>query len=132
MFTQHVFQHSEFSSYFRARMSHNTTKLQTLWDRARNSVEHDIDAVNFNAVQTFITKVADVYLDFYPEPFVLPPTNPKKYMQMRLRQIPITMFEDIFQQTSIEDRPVIWHVYLYLSDCRHFKVTNVYKKDDFI
>ena len=64
MFSQHVFNHAEFSSYLRARLSNDTKNLQNHWDRARNSVEHDTGTNNFNIVQTFITEVSDVYLDF--------------------------------------------------------------------
>jgi len=138
MYKQFTFQPAEFSSYLRARMSERMEELNDHWNRARNSVEHDSKSSNFNVVQTFITQVSDVYFDFYPEPFVLPTTELKqtkkdsdKYLQMRLRQIPINMFEDIFQQANFEDRPLMWHTYLYLTDTRHARVRNYYRKDEY-
>ena len=138
MYKQFAFQPAEFSSYLRARMSERMEELNDHWNRARNSVEHDSKSSNFNVVQTFITQVSDVYFDFYPEPFVLPTIkngqtakNSEKYLQMRLRQIPINMFEDIFQQANLEDRPLMWHTYLYLTDTRHACVRNYYKNDEF-
>jgi len=138
MYKQFAFQPAEFSSYLRARMSERMEYLNDHWNRARNSVEHDSKSSNFNVVQTFITQVSDVYFDFYPEPFVLPTLKLKqtkkdsdKYLQMRLRQIPINMFEDIFQQANFEDRPLMWHTYLYLTDTRHARVRNYYRKDEY-
>lgn len=131
MYKQFAFQPAEFSSYLRARMSERMEELNDHWNRARNSVEHDSKSSNFNVVQTFITQVSDVYFDFYPEPFVLPKEDSEKYLQMRLRQIPINMFEDIFQQANFEDRPLMWHTYLYLTDTRHTRVINYYRKDKY-
>lgn len=131
MYKTFAFHHAEFSSYLRARMSGRKKELNDHWNRARNSVEHDSKSSNFNVVQTFITQVSDVYFDFYPEPFVLPDSDSEKYLQMRLRQIPINMFEDIFQQANFEDRPLMWHTYLYLTDTRHARVRNYYDIDEY-
>ena len=131
MYKQFAFQPAEFSSYLRARMSERMEDLNDHWNRARNSVEHDSKSSNFNVVQTFITQVSDVYFDFYPEPFVLPKEDSEKYLQMRLRQIPINMFEYIFQQANFEDRPLMWHTYLYLTDTRHARVRNYFRKDEY-
>ena len=131
MYKTFAFHHAEFSSYLRARMSGRKKELNDHWNRARNSVEHDSKSSNFNVVQTFITQVSDVYFDFYPEPFVLPDSDSEKYLQMRLRQIPINMFEDIFQQANFEVRPLMWHTYLYLTDTRHARVRNYYDIDEY-
>ena len=123
MYKQHVFQKSEFSSYLRARLTNNIDTIKSQWNRARDSVQHDGSIANFTIVQAFISEVSDVFLDYYP---VELDVTEKSTMEDMLRKIPINMFEDIFESADVEHRPLMWHIYLYMTDTRHADVNEIY------